>query len=339
MSLQFQLSDLRSDIAIRGVSQVCNDTAAFRSQINTVIRQLLKRGAWYGTEVLEKLCVYGCHVVFPRHVGTVLGARMVNGFVPIHNNWYQIVGGSDCCNGFNANTQLVDDGQAPIYRQITGTTGKQIAYHVVKNTDVGKTVKVYGTFYGGQPIQELVDGVWEDGITIVATQAGGAVLPAMTPAAKLITKITHVVKQPTSGMSYLYSYGPDADDNDVLVDLGMYEPNETNPMYRRMKIQGMCGQPGVEDDYGRTRRTIDCMVKLEFAPLVNDYDFLLIDDFDAIRYGIQAYNSDMAGDAAGAEPFWTKAVRELNMLDRQKTPFRQTSVRVRTGAGFVANPI
>lgn len=341
MPLQKQLSDLRADHSIRGVSQNCNSSSEYLGVANTVIRQLMKRGSWYGLEVLTKLCIYGCSVVFPRHVGTVIGAKTCNGEMSIRNNWFEIVGGSSCCSNFQPNSTLMDDGQSPIYREVSGPEGKQISYHVVKNADIGKTVKIYGFFYGGQPIQEKVNGVWEDGITIVATMAGGATLPAMTPADKLITKITHVVRQPTSGMTYLYEYGPDADGTNALVDIGAYEPNETNPMYRKMRIKGYSQIPGSEDDYGRTKKVIECMVKLEFIDLVNDYDFLLIDDFDALRYGIQAYNNDMAGAVEQAEAFWAKAIRELNFNDRNKTPGQQINVKVRAlGSNrVITNPI
>ena len=353
MSLQFQLSDLKADQGIRAVSGVCNDSAKFISQINTATRQLMKRGSWYGTEILMKLCVYGCWVTFPRHVGTVLGARTCQGYAEIHNHWYSIVGGRGCCGQFAANSPLIDDGQAPVYNQVSGTTGKQIAYHVVKNDDIGKTIKIYGLFYGGQPIQEknAVTGVWEDGITITATAAGGTpgdvgtILPAMTPAVKadgtdLIAKITHVVREATSGMTYLYEYGPDADSVNALRDLAVYEPNETNPMYRRMKIKNYTSIPGTTDAYGQSRKYIDCMVKLQFIPMVSDYDFLLIDDFDAIRYAIMAVKRDEAGEDETAEASWAKAIRELNFNDREKSPGNQVSVRVRTMGSnrIITNP-
>ena len=322
-------------MGLREVSTVCHDSDKFRYQIDTVIRQLMKRGAWFGTEVYAKFCVYGSHITFPRYVGTVIGAATCQGQSRITNNWYSIVGPRSCCSLFNPSVNLVDDGMSPVYNEVTGAEGKQIAYHVEKSGDVGKKVKIYGFSYGNEPLREKnSDGVWEDGVTVTAGYAGGNTPPQMTT--QLVTKITHIVRQPTQGRAWLYEYGPDANNDIALNYLAMYEPNETNPMYRRMKVQNYAGIPGVEDDYGRIRKQIDVMVKLEHIKLVNDYDFLLIDDFDALRYGIQALRADEAGNAGDAEVFWNKAVRELNFLDRVKTPPEQIAVKVRTG-GFVAS--
>lgn len=341
MSLQYQLSDARADLGLREVSTVCHDSDKFRYQIDTVIRQLMKRGAWFGTEVLARFCIYGCDLVLPRHVETVLGAKPCNGMIDIKNNWYSIVGGMFDCSDLWGPGVLIENGTTPCFSSVSGTSGKRIAYHVVHNDDVGKKVKVYGKFYGGQPIQEKVNGVWEDGITITAQQAGGNSLPAMTPAESLISEITHVVKDATSGMSYLYEYGEDANAVFALRMLGAYEPNETNPMYRRMKLKNINSIPAKTDEYGRTVRSIDLMVKLRHTKLVNDYDFLLVDDFDALRYGVQALRADEAGNPELAEAFWTKAIRELNFGDRSKTPGQNISVRVRvTGSNRqIVNPI
>lgn len=335
MSLTLQVVDAQNDLGIQEVSSNCSDSPKFLYQLNAVTRQLLKRGAWYGTEVLMQFCVQGCDIVFPRHVGTVVGARTCCGQSNITNNWYSIVGPGSCCGVFDGNAQLVDNGQSPIYNQVSGTEGKQIAYHVVKQADVGKTIKIYGFQYGGQPLQEKVDGVWEDGVTVTAAMAGGATLPQMTT--QLVTKITHIVRQPTSGMTYLYEYGPDANGTNALRDLAVYEPTETNPMYRRMRLVNPLSVPSWTDDYGRVMRKLDIMAKLAFIPLVNDFDFLLIDNLDALRMGIQALRADEAGDFEKGEIYWNKACRDLNFEDRQSTPTNQVAVKVRTGSGFVCS--
>lgn len=338
MSFRYQLSDLKADAGIRAASGKCSDSAAFLAQANQVIRQLLKRGGWFGTEVLARFCIHSCSITLPRHVGTLIGARFCTGQAMIHNNWYSIVGPSQC--GFDAGSgvSLRDEGLFPTYNDITGTTGKQIAYHVVKQADVGKTITIYGTQYGGQPLQtKQSDGTWQMGVTITAAMAGGATLPQMTT--QLVTKITSVVREATNGMTYLYEYGADSTGANVLRDLAVYEPTETNPQYRRLRVLNYCSVPKRQDDYDRNIATLEAMVKLEFIPLVNDWDFVLLSDFDAIRYGFQAIRKDEAGDFDGAEAFWTKAVRELQYTDREKTPLNQTSIKVRTGAGMLISPI
>lgn len=351
MPLQLQLRQARENLGIKGVSGVCHDSDKFVDQINTATRQLMKRGGWYGLEVLMRFCIYGCHIVLPRHVGTVIGVKTRCGQADIKNHWYHIVGPS--CNDLdwhpfliNSNPVAVDGGQTPVFNEVSGTTGKQIAYHVTKNEDIGKTIRIFGRDENGMPLQtKNADGIWEDGIVIVAIKAGGSpgdvgtILPAMST--KLVTKITHVVREATQGMTFLYEYGLDANSVLNLRDLAMYEPNETHPMYRKLNITGYCGIPGATDENGLTRKTIDCMVKLQFIPVQNDWDFLLIDDLDSLRYAITAVKRDEAGEDDKAEISWGKAIRELAFNDRDKTPSQQISVKIRPMGSnrIITNPI
>jgi hypothetical protein len=337
MPFKFQLSDARQEPAIRAISGVCNDSNSFRDYVNRAIRQLLKRGGWFGTEVLARFCIYGCHVTLPRHVATLIGARFCDQ-VSIYNNWYQIMGTWPASGVFGANATIMDDGLAPTYNDVSGNTGKKIAYHVVKQADIGKTITIYGFKYGGQPLQEKdANGVWQMGVTIAASAAsisltagdvidlGASTLPAMTT--ELVTKITAIKREATQGMTYLYEYNPTVP---MLRDIAVYEPNETNPQYRRLKIANSPSLTRYSDDSERLSATLEAMVKLEYAPLVNENDFMLIDDMDAISYAIQAIKKDEAGDADGAEVFWIKSLRELNYNDRLKSPSNQISVKVRT---------
>ena len=336
MPFSAQLIDAQNDQGLKNVSGKCSSSVEFVAQVNGVTRQLMKRGSWFGNEVVVQMCVQGCEPTFPRYVHSVLGVKSCGAQIPIKNNWYAIAGpggGFDCGSSF---TRMFDVGLFPCYNEVSGNTGKKIAYHVVKNIDIGKTITIYGTKYGGQPLQEKdADGNWRDGVTIAATSAGGVVLPAMTT--ELVTKITHIVREATQGMTYLYEY----DTTELqLRDLATYEPNETNPQYRRYHIDGINAMPSYVDSYGRRMRKIDCLVKLQFVPLVNVWDFLMIDDFDALRFGIQASRKDDAGEAEEAEKFWLKSVRELNLTDRSRNGGSATVVKVRAlgSSAMIANP-
>ncbi len=313
-----QLIDARSDYGIRTAAGVCNNGAQFADLIDSSEEQLMKRGAWFGSEVLMRLCVHGCDVVFPRRVGTVKGLRFCGeNYTPIQNNWWFIIGGR--CDNFQPNTRAIDTGEnVPIFSQVTGTTGKFIRYHVVKAQDIGKTITIYGKQYGAQPLQELVAGAWQPGVTITA-----ATPFAQTTA--LVTKIDSVVREATQGMAYLYEY----DTATMLLRmLAMYEPNETNPAYRRMRIPQMSCRAHSTDANGISTWQMEALVELQHIKIEHDYDFLIIDDFAALRYAVQARKLEEAGDFQSAEAFWDKAIRELNYRDRQKSPSDQLSVRV-----------
>lgn len=334
MAFTKQVSDARAS-SIRNISGTCTDSAEFLQRLNDVSRMLLKRGGWVGSEILARFCIHNCRITYPNWVGTVLGLRFRRGrgVIPI-NNWAAIVGPySSCCNfPWASEVTVRDENNAPCYNEITGTTGKYVRYHIVKAQDVGKTITIYGFQYGGQPLQELdSDGNWRMGLTITAASP-------YAQTTVLITKITSVTREATQGMSYLYEVNPTSGD---LIDLAKYEPNETNPSYRRHLIQNVGSVPYYTDANDRRIQTVDALIKLNFIPLVNDNDFLILDDLDALKLGFQAVAASEANDDVLAESKWTLAVRELNFDIRDKNPANQTVIRVNSISSdcILTNPI
>jgi hypothetical protein len=319
MPFTLQLADAKNDETIKNISSNCPNSAAFIALVNTAIRRLLKRGDWYGTTQVVEFCTRGCEITWPNWAGTIEGVRFQHD-KPGHvfNNWYRFTGAHHVHSEWRSDVVLEDAGTAPCYNDITGTTGKQIRYNVVKLADIGKKITIYGKKYGGQPLQEQnpVTGQWIDGLTITAASPYGT-------DATLVTQIDSVTREATSGMAYLYSYDPTTTD---VVDLAQYQPNETNPRYRRSCIHN--APHGRPDANGICWRRIEALIKLEFIPLVNDRDFLLIDDFDALAFMIQAIKAEQAQDNPTAEAFILKAIRELNFRDRDKFPDQTTPIQV-----------
>lgn len=353
------LGDARSnESGIPQIAGVCASGQAFRDYVNMGTRRLMKRGSWFTTDQVARFCYEGSDVVFPRWVGTVLGVSLCNsGEIPVRNNWGKILGPSCSWNngqygslnfgigGYGSYPAgwmgVVDNGMVPIYSQVSGTTGKQIAYAITRPEDVGKTITLYGTFYGGMPLAQMRNGVWSEGLTIAAISAGGSVLPAMTAATNLVSKITSVVRDKTLGPCWLYEYGSDSAGTVGLRDIAQYQPSEDRPRYRRMKIDGLCAEPSHTDSYGRKIRSLNAICHLEFIPVSEDSDFLLISDFDALGLAIQGRILEEAGNTNDAESKYISAIRELNFEERTRRPSRQTSVRVNvSGNGCVlSNPI
>ena len=336
---RFQLADARANIGIRNVAGKCASSDEFVDLVNRATRRLLKRGAWWGTEVVSKLCVHGCDIVWPRYIGTVEGIRFCcAGQADIKNNWYSILGpvGHGTGYGYNWYTDITvfDAGTSPVFNQITGNEGKFLRYQIVKSQDIGKKITFYGKQFGGQPLQELntaTPPAWKMGLT----------LPAVVPIAQtttLVTEIKEIVMEPTEGMKYVYQYDPISTN---LLMLGSYEPNETNPQYRRSRIQNLQRIPVKPDANGVKNYQIEVMSKLEYIEVQNDRDFLIIDDWDALTFAIQSIRFDEANDPANAETYINKAIRELNFESRTKNPAQQFVVKARVMGSdrIVTNPI
>ncbi len=179
---------------------------------------------------------------------------------------------------------------------------------------------------------EFVDGAWRQGLTLAAAAPFGTTT-------KLVTKITSVTREASSGLMYLYEYDATTD---LLRDLALYEPNETSPRYRTSMLDSMCSVPFCTDANGVKTAHVEALVKLDYRPLVNDNDFMLYDDLDAIALGIQAVKLEQANDHAGAEAKWMQAIREANYSTRDKQPELQTSIRLNVwgdGSPVLLNPI
>ena len=335
--LEFTLVDARNSGPLKAIAGTCSSSNQFRDYINEAIRRLLKRGDWYGSTQVVEFCLTGCYITWPRWVGTILGVRFgCHGPGQVFSNWYKFVGPHHRHNDFRSDVVLEDAGTAPCYNEISATDagnpqGKLIRYNVVKSTDLGKTITLFGKQFGAQPLQEQDSNqIWQPGLTITAANPYGT-------NATMVTKIDAVLRQATDGMAYLYEYDPVTQ---VVRNLANYEPNETNPRYRRSRISNFGGAFGHCDSNGICWHKVEVIVKLQFIPVVNDRDFLLIDDFDALKFMIQAIRAEEALDTQTAEGLILKAVRELNFRDRDKLPDESTPIRVDAiQGGRIRNPI
>lgn len=330
MAYQFTLANAR-EAGIDNISGVCADSDQFTQWINEVQRRLLKRGGWWGTEWLARFCVYNACITFPRYVGTVLGLRFCGmGNIDVRNNWYTLLRPAGCTTGWSGNVVSADSGTAPTYNNITGDSGKKVRIYLEHGNDAGKTITLFGIDATTKmPLQEERDGVWQPGIRLTLTSP-------YVETAQLVKRITSVLKDKTQGHLFMFEYNSATT---LMRDLARYEPNETNPRYRQSKIHNFCSTPSCNENDGVSLRTVEAMVKLEFIPVADDNDFLIVDDFDALKLGVHAMRLEEAGDDVGAETKWLKAVRELHHTDRSKQPISQTPVRMELVGRPMSNPM
>lgn len=320
--------------ALKNIAGVCADSEQFIEYVNEAQRRLMRRGNWFDTDQVVKLCIYNGCITWPRYVSTVLGVRFscMDDNIQIRNNWFAILGPRTCSWHGSDLVTMRDAGTGPTYNDITGEDGKIIRAYIEKQADIGKTIKIFGINAATNlPLQEKdANGDWVDGITLTL---------AKTPAAStvLVRKITSVIKERTQGNVFLYEYDSTTG---LMRDLALYEPSETNPRYRKSKIHNFCSVPSpCQESDGVRNRSMEALVKLEFIPVVVDSDWLYVDNFDALKLSIQAIRLEEANDDEAAEGKWIKAIRELNFDLRNKTPGAQTTVRIRPVGQRITSPI
>src|SRR5262245_51118952 len=222
MAFTIQLRDARASLALKSISGVCSSDDEFLALLNEAMRRLLRRGGWWNTEFLMRLCVYNKCITWPRIVGTVLGTRFCNGSFDLRNNWWNIVGPFGCNNAgpdtFRSSFTISDNGTAPIYNDLTGTSGKYIRIYPTKIQDQGKTITLFGLTTGSQPLQQLVDGRWERGLTLTLQAP-------YVQSTVLVRRIDSVVKEITEANVLMYEVDPT--DATLVRDIALYEPTET----------------------------------------------------------------------------------------------------------------
>jgi len=363
-SYEKTLADARNDLSLKQISGVRSSSDQFVALLNEVQQSLANRGGWFDLEQRITFKIRGTHLVWPAFVGTVLAVRFCGGLATMSNQWFSFLnnggsgawradygyGGSYGVNGFGNGygagygsgsgwlgngsgtgkngVVIEDDGTRPIYQEIANQSGMLIRYFVVNQQDYGKKITLFGRQYGGQPLQEPdpVTGDTVNGLTLTAVKPYAQSTP-------FITNIEAITREATVGPAYLYGYDPTLD---ILLDLGVYQPTETNPRWRASRIVNMPrqmkasnGSPNCAAD--ECLCNIEALIKCKLLPVVAERDFLPISNFRAIKLGIQAVILEQSNNDVQANVKWLEAVAELNREQGDLQPARNAPIRVNLG--------
>jgi len=79
-------------------------------------------------------------------------------------------------------------------------------------------------------------------------------------------------------------------------------------------------------------RTMYCIVRRGYVPLVNDTDLLIPSNRNAYRYGVQAYNYENINELERAQVYWDLAYRCLNEETISMEDGEQAEVDIQTKA-------
>jgi hypothetical protein len=290
---------------------------------------LMTRGNFWGTVQLMRFCIYNECLVWPRQVGTILAVNTCRGTVNVWNNWFQfahIGGRQDWMNagftidGFDCrgNLNLENQGTTPVYFQVPCGNNFYVRSYPAVRADVGKKITIFGIDSNGQVVRTKdSSGLWQEGVTLV-----NALPFASTP--MRFREVTRVVRDKTSGPGRLFYYDPD---NNVLRDCAIYDPTDTAPDFRFTKIPGLIRHRTASCANGAQQ--VSALVKLQFIPVENDNDLVLISNLDAIGNMIQGIRKSDGGDSAGGETDVARAVHEMNLELRDKFPQEQTPISIR----------
>jgi hypothetical protein len=325
------LGDVKQSSAI-DIAQIDPDSAKFIRLLNDATRRLMRRGDWEGTIVPIHVCVrMGC-IVWPRYVGQVRKINLCGRGREIQNVWYDFLpsrrehwwgSGWHYCN---PRLPMVNVGYSSVFQDIMGEARTVRAYPSTP-LDNNKTVTIFGEDNNGQRLMTQGSGGWRDGMVLTLNAANVYTETRFAGNPVYVRRIDRVLKDVTEGPVRLY--GCDSANN-VLEDLAVLEPSETRPWNVKSRLNPQCCSGCA------TNLSVLALVKLKFIPVVNDYDWVLIDNLDALKMMMLSIRAEDATDYATKKQYEADAVAELNLqlwdeardnqVPVETDPFAQTNI-------------
>lgn len=226
----FQVDDIWEEA--KKIAGFCDEAKLLR-WLSDAVSLTANKGDFEGWKGYLDICTTGGNCfTLPREASSVyavnIGGRPSLGLGQLFN--FHLNGPGDCPKDCNLTWQDMG-GLHPIYRDIT-TPSKLVAY-LQKEEDNGKSLIVFGKDNFGNPLRRQTSEGWKNGYQ-VPTIFGYAVPDDEAP---VIASIDWVAKDITAGTVRLSTVD---DDGVTGTLLAVYEPDETQPQYRRIKVSRAC---------------------------------------------------------------------------------------------------
>jgi hypothetical protein len=224
----FRVDDIYDEA--KKIIGVCDDALLF-AWCGDVVTMIANKADFEGFKGWLDICTgtsCGKCITLPREVEVVLGVniggRPALGFDQLFN--FHLNGPGDCNTSCEWSWQ--DQGNwHPTYRDLV--TPSKLVVYLQTAEDNGKQFIVYGYDSAGQVLRRQVNGVWLDGYQ-VPTIYGVAVPDSQAPT---IGRITSIYKDSSAGSMRLSTIDNGGNAGTLL---GVYEPDEKIPQFRRIKI-------------------------------------------------------------------------------------------------------
>jgi hypothetical protein len=290
------------------------ESRLFMDYTNWSVRQLLRRGNWWGTVQPMLGCVNGGCAVWPPFVSSVLAINSCGRSVELANRWYSFSKWDSNCLalargcGHNRNSVVPFDGTTPVFNQVTNSAGVFLRVYINQESDAGKKIVFFGVDSNGQIVRSL----WDDGLVHEGYQMILS-LP-LTESTIRFRKVSRVLKDETSDVVRVYQWDGttlNPDSSPAILDMAVYQPKERSPDYLQSRMASTCCW------------FFTALVKLSYVPICCDSDVVLIDNEEAMANMIQARRYNEQGNVASSRAYEAEAFRELNFQLKDRFPDEQ----------------
>ncbi len=252
------------------------------------------------------ICIDNGCITLPREIETVLacniGGRPALGHDQLFS--FHLNGPGDFKTPCNYSWD--DSGLHPVYRDLR-CPSKVVAF--LDNTeDDGKKVRIFGYDDQQRPLRTKIGEEWQDGY-LVPTIYGYALPEAGAPT---ISRITGIVKDVTAGNIRLSSFDSSTSTGTLL---GVFEPDETVPQYRRLKVNSSCGW-------------IRICYRKRSAQVRSANDRILLHSRPALLLALHALKFYRDSDIANGQAFEANATRLLTEREATLTGVGGSPIQV-----------
>jgi hypothetical protein len=319
----------------------------FVSLVNDAQQRLADAGRWWGLYERIRLCITDGCITWPQEVAAVEAFRTCNQAMPVRNMWWEfqetvpapVINDAQYDNG-----PLYGPWSKPMLLERTNTLqvcqsrdwsgALPIKIYPTVSSDAGQRVLLQGVDQNGIPIRtyDMANNVYVDGYYVtLATPFVQTPFPFLGP------RLTGVQKPTLNGSLNVYVVNADLSETQIAV----WQPNETNPSYRRSYIykrpkscgssQNTCGNNGDGCDPALANCTgpvADAIIRREFLPVVGDADWLLIGNLQALYYGMKSVQYGEDSDEKREQFNWQKALEMLRNELKKYGPRNQTTFEV-----------
>lgn len=279
-------------------------TSQFVPYLNQCSERIINSGAWKNMFGQVDFQTADGYITLPRRWESIIGVTRVNYPTGVYPRMIEFMTSGP--GYFDDTTEdikdIIDQGDA--CTQIVQTDPGFPQFTIADATDAGAVVRVYGYDTNGD---EVFDSSGNAGLELTLVN------PTVTGGVEMT--VTQVVKEATAGyvtFNVVVSGTP--------VELSVYEPSETNPIYRRYKT-------GTLTSRGDGKPWFRCLCKRRFVPVVAETDLVWPDNLGALKHALIAVRLEDQGayEEAAADQRWAKCYEILNQgLKQNRGAIRPT---------------
>ncbi len=312
------LGQSRPDIS--RVIGVCQTSDLVPRYLNEAQERLLNRETYpVGALVRYRICASGGCLTWPRQIRTIESFAVCKTPGNVRSAWFEFIGYGSGNGLMDEDSQpgvtLVDRETACAFDDVVSSVASPRKIAVIANNvaDVGKKITLRYFDGNGNRIYTSIDGTVQEGERLTLVNPGAA-FPAnavVTANTVLSGSLYSVVKDVTQYPVYLY----EVTTVPVITKmLAVYEPSETNPIYRRSQIPGLENMASCSGD-GEScpaNKQVTALVKLQHIPVVVDNDPLVIGNLAALKLMVMAILREEQNRHDEAAVLEAKANREID---------------------------